>query len=300
MLRALESFCAVVESGSLNVAAERIHLSQPAVSKQIRALESELSVQLLIRSSRGVELTPVGRQVHRLAKRAVTAVDGCRRVAESWSDPWKGRLVVAAGLTLTLFTLPPVIQAFRKRAPHVRLEVVTGDSKESLARLVAFEADIAFVTSPSPHPDVQPVPLFTDPVVAVAGLSSQLPRVLTDLNGATLISFRGLSGLRQYTDQILKNLGVHPDVTMEFDSIEAIKTMVSLDLGVALLPWSAVRDDHASGRVQAARLPDWPDAGRTVALLRMRAGLRSGPAGMFTTTAREVLRQRATESPPTV
>lgn len=288
---ALETLCVVVEAGSLNVAAERLGLSQPAVSKQVRGLEAELDVQLLVRTARGVELTPVGRQVHRLARRAVAAFDGCRRAAAAWREPDRGRLVVAAGLTLTLFTLPPVIQAFRRRHPGVRLEVVTGDSRESLARLLAFEADVALVTSPSPHPEVQAVPLFVDPLVVAGAPNAPLPDSAAGLGGATLISFRGGSGLRQYVDQVLESRGVRPDVVMEFDSIEAIKTMVGLGLGLALLPWSAIRDDAAAGRLSAARLADWPDAGRTVTLLRRRAGLRAGPVGPFTAIAREVLRE---------
>jgi DNA-binding transcriptional LysR family regulator len=292
MLHGLEILCAVVEEGSLNLAAARLHVSQPAVSKQVRALEDELGVQLLVRSARGVEPTPVGRQIYRLARRAVAAMDGCRRVAAAWRDPARGDLVIAAGLTLTLFTLPPVIQAFRSRAPGVRLEVLDGDSRESLARLIAFEADVALVTSPVSHPEVQAVPLFVDPLVVVAAPGQLLPGAIEEVGGATLISFRQGSGLRQYVDQVLEGRGAHPDVVMEFDSVEAIKTMAELGLGLALLPWSAVRDDVALGRLGAGRLADWPDPGRQVTLLRRKAGLRAGPVALFTTIAREVLSER--------
>jgi DNA-binding transcriptional LysR family regulator len=293
MLRALETFCAAVQTGSLSLAAARLHLTQPAASKQIRVLEAELGVQLLVRGARGVELTPVGRQVYRMARRTVAAAEGCRRAASSWKDQEHGRLVVAAGLTLTLFTLPPVIQAFRARVPGVRLEMVTGDSRECLQRLLEFEADVALVTSPSAHPEVQAIPLFTDPLVVAAAPGVALPQAVGAVAGATLISFRGGSGLRQYIDQVLESRGVHPEVVMEFDSIEAIKTMAGLGLGLALLPWSAVRDDVAAGRLGAARLADWPDAGRTVTLLRRRAGLRAGPVAPFTAIAREVLAKRS-------
>lgn len=289
MLQYVETFCTVVEAGSLNLAAERLHLSQPAVSKQIRAMEAELGAQLLERSARGVEMTPVGRQIYRLARRALAVEAGCRRAAESWRDPASGRLVVGAGLTLTLFTLPPVIQAFREQVPAVRLEVVTGDSRESLARLLAFEVDVALVTSPVPHPEVQAVPLFVDPLVVVAAPGTVLPQRIDQLGAASLISFRRGSGLRQYVDQVLEGHGARPDVVMEFDSIEAIKTMAGLGLGLALLPLSAVREEVASARLTMTRLPDWPDAGRNVTLLRRRAGLRSGAVSLFTSIAREVL-----------
>lgn len=292
MLQTLETFCAVVAAGSLSGAAERLHLSQPAVSKQIRALEAELGAPLFVRGSRGVDLTPVGRQIHRMAARAVAAMDGCRRIALAYRAPGEGRLVVAAGLTLTLFTLPPVIQAFRARLPGVHLDVVTCDSREALARLLAFEADVALVTSPAAHPEVQAFALFVDPLVVVGAAGTRLPRLVRELDGVRLISFRGGAGLRQYVDQVLEGHGVQPVVVMEFDSIEAIKTMAGLDLGLALLPWSAVREDIAAGRLMAARPADWPDAGRTVTLLRRRAGLRAGPVGPFTAIARAVLAGR--------
>lgn len=289
----LETFCAVVEAGSLNVAAGRLHLSQPAVSKQIKALEAELGVALLTRGSQGVELTPAGRQVHHMALKAVAAMEGCRRIARAWQRPDQGRLVVAAGLTLTLFTLPPVIQAFRSRYPAIRLDVVTANSREALARLLAFEADVALVTSPESHPEVQVLPLFVDPLMVVAAPGVPLPARVRDLSGATLISFTGGSGLRQYIDQVLESAAARPDVVMEFDSIEAIKTMAGLGLGIAFLPWSAIREDVAGGRLQAARLADWPDAGRTVSLVRRRAGLRAGSVAPFTGVAREVLGRRS-------
>jgi DNA-binding transcriptional LysR family regulator len=296
VLQYVESFCAVVEAGSLNLAAERLHLSQPAVSKQIRAMEAELGVQLLVRSARGVELTPVGRQIYRLARRALAVEAGCRRAAETWRGAGAGRLIVGAGLTLTLFSLPPVIQAFRERVPAVRLEVVTGDSRESLARLLAFEVDVALVTSPVVHPEVQAIPLFVDPLVVVAAPGTVLPRSIAGLGGAALISFRRGSGLRQYVDQVLESHGARPEVVMEFDSIEAIKTMAGLGLGLALLPLSAVREEVGSARLTMTRLVDWPDGGRTVTLLRRRAGLRSGAVSRFTAIARAVLGGRIERS----
>jgi len=291
MLQYVETFCTVVQAGSLNLAAERLHLSQPAVSKQIRAMEAELGVQLLVRSARGVELTPIGRRIYRMARRALAVEAGCHRAAESWRDPWSGHLIVGAGLTLTLFTLPPVIQTFRQRAPEVRLELVTGDSRESLARLLAWEVDVALVTSPVPHPEVQMLPLFVDPLVVVAAPGGVLPRRIREMGGVPLIAFRHGSGLRQYVDQVLESHGARPEIAMEFDSIEAIKSMAGLGLGLALLPLSAVREDVAAARLTMTRLQDWPDEGRQVTLLRRRAGLRSGAVSLFTSISREVLRR---------
>lgn len=300
MLRLLETFCAVVDAGSLNRAAELLHLSQPAVTKQVRALEAELGVALLVRGPQGVTLTPIGRRIHLLARRAVAAAQACRRAAAEWQNPGSSRVVVGAGLTLTLFTLPPVIATFRREVPGARVEVRTGTSQESLDRLLGYEVDLAFVTSPVSHPEVRGLALFQDPLVLAAapgGLpGGGKPVRVADLQGRTLISFQRGSGLRQYIDQVLEARGISPEVVMEFDSIEAIKTMVGLDLGVALLPWSALKADAAAGRVATAPLADWPDAGRTISMLWRRDAFRPPTVRQFQTLARELLQRSEAES----
>lgn len=301
MLNLLETFCAVVAAGSLNRAAESLHLTQPAVSKQIRNLEQELSVQLLVRGPQGVTLTLVGKQVYHHARRALAAARACRRVAAEYNAPDSGRLVVGAGLTLTLFTLPPVIAEYRRRHPGVQVEVRTGGSQESLDHLLSYEVDLAFVTSPVAQPGLHVVPLFQDPLVLAAApghpLAGRTAVTVADLAGQTLISFTRGSGLRQYVDQVLEARGVAPQVVMEFDSIEAIKTMVALDLGVALLPWSAVREDAAHQRLAAMPLTDWPDAGRTISLCWRRDGYQTSPVRQFRTLARELLEGGAAGGP---
>lgn len=293
MLHLLETLCAVVAAGSLNRAAEMLHLTQPAVTKQIRSLEQELKVQLLVRGPQGVTLTPVGKQIHYHARQALAAAQACRRVAEEWNAPDCGRLVVAAGLTLTLFTLPPVIAAFRRRHPGVQVAVRTGGSQQSLGLLLNYEADLAFVTSLVVPPETQVMPLFRDPLVLAAApghpLAHRKAVAVPDLAHETLISFTRGSGLRQYVDQVLEARGVAPQVVMEFDSIEAIKTMVVLNLGVALLPWSAVREDASQQRLAALPVTDWPDAGRTIALVWRRDGYHTAPMQQFQALARELL-----------
>lgn len=294
MLHLLRSFCAVVEAGSLNRAAEGLHLTQPAVTRHIAALEHELGARLLLRGPRGVTLTPAGQEVYGHARRALAAVRACHNAAAGWATPDRGRLAVGAGLTLILFTLPPVIGEFRRRHPAIQVEVRSGTSREVLGQLLAYEVDLAFVTSPVESRELRSYPLFVDPLVvaaapnhppaagwgAAAGRGPHRPPAaevaLEALAGQTLIALRPGSGLRQYVDQVLEGRGISPRVVMEFDSIEAIKTMVTLGLGLALLPWSSVRDDFDAGLLVAARPAGWPDPGRTVALVVRRDGYRTG------------------------
>lgn len=292
MLDNLTTFCAVVAAGGLNAAAAGLHLTQPAVTKQIRALEADLGVRLLERGPRGISLTPAGRQIHRLARQAAAAAAGCRRLAADWRVEGQRELTVAAGLTLTIYTLPPVLRAFAVAAPAVRLRLVSADSEAALALVHAWQADVALVTTYTDSDRVQAVPLFTDALVAVAAAGASLPLSTGELSGRPLLAMSGNSGLRRYIDEVLATRGAVPDVVMELDSVEALRIMAGLGLGIALLPWSAVRDDVAAGRLIARRLADWPDDGRTVRLIRRRAGERTPAVSLFTRSAREVLAGR--------
>lgn len=296
MLALLATFCAVVDARSMSEAAARLHLTQPAVSRQIQALERELGVRLLLRGPRGVEPTPAGRAVYAHAARALREAEACRRLAEEWRQPGRGSLTVGAGLTLVLFTLPPVIARYRASWPEVRLRVVTGTSEETAERLLRHEVDVALVTSPARHRGLRATPLFRDPLVVVTApghrLAASQAVPVAELAVERLIVPGAGSGLRRHIEQVLLGRGIHPAVAMEFDSLEAVKTMVALELGVAVLPLSAVREDAAAGRVVAIPLADWPPpGGRTVSLLERRDGGATGAARAFAALAREMLAQ---------
>lgn len=296
MLPWLRTFCTVVEAGSVSQGAARLQLSQPAVTRQLQALERELGSRLLRRGRRGTVPTPLGEAVYRHAVRALKEAEACRRLAERWRVESGGSLVVGAGLTLVLFTLPPVIARFRAEHPHVRLRVVTGTSEEVAARLLDYRVDVAVATSPPRRPGLRATPLFRDPLVLAVAPSH--PRAgagsaqLAELAGQPLLAPGPGSGLRRELEEVLDRRGIRAAAVMEFDSLEAIKTMVALDLGVAVLPLSAVRDDAAAGRIRVLSLVDWPPpGGRTVTLLEREDPYAPAPARAFAALARAMLAQ---------
>lgn len=294
----LRTFCEVVEAGGVSQAAARLHLSQPAVTRQLQALERELGGPLLRRGRRGTAPTPLGEAVYRHAVRALREAEACRRVAERWRAESGGNLVLGAGLTLVLFTLPPVIARYRAQHPDVRLRVVTGTSEEIADQLLEYRVDVAVATSPPPRPGVRATPLFRDPLVLAVAPSHPLAGAgaarLADLAGQPLLAPGPGSGLRRELEEVLRRRGVAAAAVMEFDSLEAIKTMVALDLGVAVLPLSAVRDDVAAGRLRTVTLADWPPpGGRTVTLLERDDPYAPAPARAFAALARSMLAEDA-------
>ena len=140
MIQLLETLCAVADAGSLTRAAERLHLTQPAISRQMRALERDLGVVLLARTPQGVALTPAGRAVIDHARRAVAAVRACRSAALEHRQQGDGDaplLRLAAGLMVTLYVLPPVVARFRRLHAEVEVDLQPTHHRVALERLLA-------------------------------------------------------------------------------------------------------------------------------------------------------------------
>lgn len=280
MLHLLETFCAVAETVSLSRAAEQLHITQPAVTRQIKALEQELGAVLLTRTSHGVELTPAGRSVLGHARQALAAVEACRRAAAEAAPGGGGQLRIAAGHMVMQFLLPPVLAEFRAQHPQVQITLYTGHYQECLDHLGRYEADLALISTPNIGSGLKAVPLLRDPVVVAMvpdhPLAQRTEVALSDLAGQTILTLARQAGFRQQVGHALEEAGVACQV-VEHPTVEAVKTMASLGMGVAILPLSAVQDEVQRGRLAAPGLDDWPDHSRTVLAVTRSEGQVPGP-----------------------
>ncbi|MFZ5824340.1 MAG: LysR family transcriptional regulator, partial [Bacillota bacterium] len=280
MLHLLESFCVVAETGSLNKAAEVLHLTQPAISRQIKALEAQLGAVLLTRTPHGVELTPAGQAVLPHARAALAAVTACKHAAAGASGSGPERLRIAAGLMITLYTLPPVIAAFKEAYPAIPVELIPGHHRDTLDRLMAYKADVAFIASDVTAPETKALKLFSDPLLLVSHPQPDPPRRLADLEGRTLLVLQPQAGLRQEVERALTEHGVTCRLA-EHPTVETIKTAVQLQMGVTLLPASAVREDVRTGRLAAVPVEDWPASTRTIRAFVRAEGTLPEPVRTF-------------------
>ncbi len=153
-LSQLESFLRVAEAGSVSRAADTLYLTQPGVTKQIRALERELDVVLFDRTRRGMQLTPAGHALLDYARRSLGLLEECREVLQDLESGVSGRLVLGAGVTTSIFHLPRWLRAFQGEHPGVDVVVRTGRSREVAALVLAREIDLGLITSPARHPDL--------------------------------------------------------------------------------------------------------------------------------------------------
>ncbi|MEW8977467.1 MAG: LysR family transcriptional regulator [Symbiobacterium sp.] len=285
LLQHLITFCRVVEEGSFTRAAQVQNLTQPSVTKQVGALEDYLQVQLFTRQGKQVHLTPAGELVYDYARQVLHLVQQCEAAVRELRSPGSGSVTVGCVHTIGLFTLPDLLAEFVREHPKVKINVRTGNNRETVAMLLHGEVDVGLTTTPQIHERILAVPLFEDPLVVVAspGFAANLPPVLADSDLARLpfIGYVRGARFRMTIDQILEEMGIQPNFVMEFDNHEAIKTMVALGFGVAIEPVSAVQRELDSGRLVPLTVPGLPRSSRTTSVILRRGERRSAAVNAF-------------------
>jgi DNA-binding transcriptional LysR family regulator len=282
VLPLLETFCAVAELGSLTRAAEHLHLTQPAVTRQLRTLERQLGVVLVTRTPQGVTLTAVGEAVLPHARQALAAVRAVQQAARDASSPQTSRLRIAAGLMVTLYVLPPVVAQFRAAYPRVEVDLQPAHQRVALQRLLEYEVDATIIASPVRSPQLRGMPILRDPLLLITATGQKCAETasLEELRGATLLLLPLGTGLHEQIDTALRQRRVTAHV-VEYPTAETIKTAVALGMGASVLPLSAVRDELGRGSLSARAFGDWPDAERIIHVLVRTEGHPSESTSVF-------------------
>jgi len=285
LLQHLMTFCRVVEEGSFTKAAHSLNLTQPSVTKQVGALEDHLQISVFTRTGKQVHLTPAGEMIYVHARQITHLVSQCESAVRELRSPGSGHITVGCVHTIGLFTLPDLLAEFAREHPLVKINVKTGNNIETVTMLLHGEVDLGLITTPQVHERLESRPLFEDPliVVAAAEYANKLPATLSpaDLARQPIIGFVRGARFRITTDQLLEQVGIDPNVIMEFDSHEAIKTMVRLGFGIALAPRSAVYKDLEAGDLIAISVPDLPESSRTTSVILRRDERRSPAIAAF-------------------
>lgn len=253
----LQSFLRVVEEDGVSRAAEKLFLTQPAVTRHIHALEHELQTPLFVRIGRRMRLTQAGHILCDYARRSLSTLEECRTVLADLKKGDKGRIVLGAGVTTSIFHLPCWLREFQKICPKIDVVVRTGSSQDVVKTVLERKVDLGFITSPTSDPRLRSVELFEDAIVLVGPTRHPLassPLSAKRFSQAPLILFPGGSGFRAYLDAEFSNAGLVPLIKMENDSLEAIKSFVSVGLGLSFLPESAVTKEISSGQLRHVRV----------------------------------------------
>lgn len=240
-LRQLQCLVAVADLLHFRRAAERLHLSQPALSAQVAQLEDQLGVLLVERTRRRVLLTQVGREVAARARAILRDVSDLEEVARQAQAPLSGTLRVGVLRTLGPYLLPHMLGAMRARYPDLKLYLREEPRAQLLADLAHGDLDVVLLHSaPRDDDHLTVAPLFREPLWAVLPLGHRLATrevlVPTDLAGERMILLELGDGLREPGLALCKAAGAseHPD--FRATSLDALRQMVATGLGCTLLP----------------------------------------------------------------
>ena len=256
-LHQLRYLAAVAQSGlNITAAAEKLHTSQPGVSKQIKLLEDELGFQIFVRDGRNLSrVTPAGQQVIDRAVRILREVQNIKRLSDEFKDEARGSLSIATTHTQARYVLPDVIKQFRDQYPEVRLHLHQGTS-EQIGEMAALDRiDFAIATgSQSLFDGYSLLPCYRWHRHVVVPKGHPLAKVkkptLKQLASYPIItyvfSFSGPSSLHE----IFAKEGLVPNVVLTARDADVIKTYVRLGLGIGIVASMAVEEREDSDLVQ--------------------------------------------------
>ncbi|MEA2224049.1 MAG: hypothetical protein QOH83_2425 [Solirubrobacteraceae bacterium] len=299
-LRQLRYLVALADECHFTRAAAREHIAQPALSQQIRRLETEVGLALVERTTRRVALTDAGELLVARARRILAEVDDAHAELGTLAGVKGGRLAVGALHTMGPVDLSLLLAAFHRNHPAVELTVREQSSEELAEMLRDDEIDLAFlsVTERIQSHGLELHRLVTEELVAVLppqhALAGRDGVTMTELAGDAFISFRTGSRLRELLDWAAADAGFEPRIALESNESRRIRSLVSSGLGVAILP----RSDAAGPGAAVAVTPLVEPALTRDVTLASRAKRRHSPAAQaFLALTLQVF---ATTRPPAI
>lgn len=283
----LRVFRIVAEEASFRRAAERLHLSQPAVSQQIHALEEELGVTLFDRARGRVRLTDAGNVLLGYALKAAQLAQEAQAALEQTRGEAAGELRIGASMTVTQYVLPRMLGTFLQQHPRVELSVRSANTESIVAALERRQIDLGIIEGPVSSREVFRQRILEDRMVLVVGRRYPWPRTATApvkaLAEVPLLMRERGSGSRRVVELALRRAGVpwkSLRIAMELDSIEAIISAVEEGLGAGFVSEWAIRKEVRLGTVRIIPVEGF-DIRRDFTLIRPFGPIPAGPAGAF-------------------
>jgi DNA-binding transcriptional LysR family regulator len=290
--RQLAIFCAVVERRSFSQAAERLGVTQPAVSLQVRALEKRLGTQLLDRSGRRVEPTEAGWRLYRGAQRMLSLENQLvADVGSTSAGELSGDLLLGASTGPAAIAVPVLLCEFQRENPGVRVYLTVSDTHTVVERVAARELELGIVGASRRHRGVRFEPFFSDQVILACPPSHGFAGrtvTLDELREETLILMQEGAGVRQIVEDGLRRSGVRLrdlDVRLELGLQESVRHAVEAGYGVTFISRTAVESELAAGTLEEARV-EGLEATREISLASATGRARTRVADAFVDFAR--------------
>ncbi|MFT3838755.1 MAG: LysR family transcriptional regulator [Myxococcaceae bacterium] len=244
-LESLKMFCDVVETGSFSRAAQLNHVTQSAVSQQIRALENRYAQRLLSRSARQVTPTPAGERLFRGCKEILARFTEVEQEIREQATEVSGAATVSTIYSVGLHELQNIQRELLKTHPKVNMRLNYRRSDQVYDDVILGAADLGLVAYPQPRAGIDVIPFREDKLVVVMPpnhpLASKAKITMAALSQQPFIAFDREAPSRKGIDKLFRDKGVELTPTMEMDNVETIKRAVELGLGLSVLPLPSVQ-----------------------------------------------------------
>lgn len=241
--RLLKVFSAVAESGSLVVAARKVHLTPSAISHSLKSLETDLGCRLFERVGKRMVLNQAGEQLLAQIQGPLSALDSAAEAIRRLAKWGQTRLRVAASASACQHILPKVIRELKKNDGNIELRIESGDTPRAIELLRSNKVDLTLGIAPETAPGLDVRPIFRDELMFVFSSahpwSDGRPISRDEIRSQQFIIYQRASMTAELIDVYFRQLEIVPNVMMEVDSIGAITELLKLNLGVSVLaPWT--------------------------------------------------------------
>lgn len=259
-LNQIETFLAVVDSGSFTRAASKLHRTQPAVSLTVKHLEEELGEPLFDRTRKGGSLTEAGKSLTSYGRRMLNLREEALASIQELQGLFRGRLSVGANESISEFLLPPLLVAFREAHPAIKIEVYRNLSERIPQELLERSLDFGFLSYEPADPRLVSRVIRRDDMVLVVGVQHALAarkRVhIQDLGAHTFLAHNARTPSRVKVVQAFAQAHTPLHISMELDSLHTIIDFVSQGMGAAILPRVSVARAVEAGRLLVVSIAD--------------------------------------------
>jgi len=298
-LQQLRYLAAVADTLHFRRAAELCNVTQPTLSAQLKELELRLGVTLVERNRSRVLLTPVGADIARRARRVLRDVEDIRDTARIGQAPLTGTLRAGVVQSLGSYLFPLIAPDLHDRYPQLRLYLREGLADDLIHQLETGQLDVLFYPMPLERSDIVTEPLFDEPLHVVMPRDHRLARqpviARHDLRGETLLALE--PGHRLYEQMRALAEEFQADLSHDYEgtSLDTLRQMVAMGMGVSLLPALYVRSEVAREQLVVARPLRDPAPKRTIAMAWRKSTARGADFRAMADLSRRVLAENAPE-----
>lgn len=261
-LKQLRAFYVSATCGSITLAAERLFITQPAVSMQIKSLEAQYGVRLFVRGKKKLELTEAGERLYKVARKIFALVGEAEQLLSHAKAFAHDVLKIGSTKTLVRYVLAPYISRFQESFPKVQIQIDEGSSAEMVQSVLYNQNDLAIVGRMPYDEKLDAIPFAKHELVLLAAPSHHLCHrdqvSIEDLEGENLVLREKGSGTRRVVEKIFEGTEIVSSAFIESGNVDFIKELVRIENGITILARMGVDEDVARGDLKIVPVKEGP------------------------------------------